>query len=36
MDEHHSSIDFLFDIIILSLLSAASGFVWGFIVGYFL
>lgn len=36
MDEHHSSIDFLFDILILSFLSIASGFVWGFIVGHFL
>ena len=36
MDEKNSNVDFLSGLLILSLLSAASGFVWGFIVGYFL
>ena len=36
MDDQYSNIDFLFGILILSFLSGVSGFVWGFIVGYFL
>lgn len=36
MNEQYSNIDFLSGLLILSLFSMASGFVWGFIVGYFL
>ena len=36
MEQQHSNVDFLSGLLILSFLSAASGFVWGFIVGHFL
>ena len=36
MNEQYSNVVFLSGLLILSFLSGVSGFIWGFIVGYFL